>query len=364
MTFWSRLGLPGLFKKPPTRSIEALSSFSQGRALFESYLETGNWDDLTEARECFDLALAQDSSFDTAKFYRAVTQIEQGTPDDAINDLEALAESPMFETDARVQLANARARKGEYVTAREELRKAQEQTTGNKSTLIGAYSAALQALQGAVEHKPELWSTAIEAAQSSELKISRNDEIGVAVRFEAKSAAGTAYMWQFWNMTKQTGTGQLTEEAKAKFRLAEEAFKSAQALRPNSPRALYNLARLYICRGDREISDPEQTEEEQKKKKEDQRKWYELAEDLVSRVLEITPLDDIALATAALLRTKTEKRKTFPTLAAHLGTWLSGAEAKETIHDGLEQLTDLKGLHSVLLGDVPIARRATRDMSG
>jgi hypothetical protein len=81
-------------------------------------------------------------------------------------------------------------------------------------------------------------------------------------------------------------------------------------------------------------------------------------------VLEVSPLDDIALATAALLRTKTAKSEKFPALAAHLGTWLSGAEAKETIHEGLEQLTDLKGLHSVLLGDVPITRRATRDMSG
>jgi hypothetical protein len=98
-------------KKTPTQNIEALSNFTQGRALFDSYLETGNWDDLSEAEECFKLSIAQDPNFDTARFYRAVSQIELGNTTEAIEELETLV--PHFGVDAHVQLAQAYARKGE-----------------------------------------------------------------------------------------------------------------------------------------------------------------------------------------------------------------------------------------------------------
>ena len=283
-------------KRPPTQNIEALSSFAQGRALFDSYLETGSWDDLSEAVECFDLAVAQDSSFNTAKFYRAVSRIELGNlNDEDIEDLKALTSKEarrrnrQLWLDAGVQLAHAYASKGKYIMALEQLETAKKGATENRYYLIEAYRALPLALLGEREQASYLWARAIGRASATERKISENDEIGLAARFEAKNAVGTAYLWWCYYVAKR---GQ-TREADDNWTKAETAFLSARALRPNSARVLYNLGRLYICRGDREGQGSAA-----------RKKWYERAADIIARSLEINPFDDVALLTKALLDSK------------------------------------------------------------
>jgi tetratricopeptide (TPR) repeat protein len=129
-------------RKTPTQNIEALSRFSEGRALFDLYLETGNPAFLSGAQECFDRAVAEDSRFDTAKFYQAVSRIELGDRTEAIKHLEALTNeealerSPELERDGHVQLAQAYAEEGKYEKAESELTKARKGASRDERCLI------------------------------------------------------------------------------------------------------------------------------------------------------------------------------------------------------------------------------------
>jgi hypothetical protein len=116
-------------KKAPTKNVEALNSFTRGRVFFDSYLDTENLDDLSKAAECFALSVAQDPNFNTAKFYRAVSQTEQGNPTEAVKELDALIRGGQFRfrLDARMQLSRSYAKNREYDKAQQQVAQAKKE---------------------------------------------------------------------------------------------------------------------------------------------------------------------------------------------------------------------------------------------
>src|SRR5258707_511357 len=111
-------------KNFPTRDADAFSNFVQGRALFQSYLGTGQGEELQKARDRFATAAARDSDFDVARLYLAVTQTELREPKEAIVNLQKLVEKKRYLAEAYVQLAYAHIKRYEdtgYAKAEEDL---------------------------------------------------------------------------------------------------------------------------------------------------------------------------------------------------------------------------------------------------
>ncbi|MBV8140411.1 MAG: hypothetical protein JOZ60_00010 [Verrucomicrobia bacterium] len=403
-------------KAPPTGNIEALSSFVQGRALFDSFLETGSFDDLSEAAECFERSVANDRDFEIAKFYQAVCQTKLGETTKAIQHLERLAQHEQFALDALVQQASAYARSGEYQKAEKQLEKAEERarleqpkqherghrrgvaaraidrfikilpsgfarphrddgaSKERKLRLITAYRASILAIRGAAERDGDILRNAIEVAEKvdserekgkkaassqagertdravrSEIERTKGEQadnlesrnIEVGTEFETKIAKGMAHMWLYY-----------LEPAEEDWKAASDAFLLARELRPNSPHALYNLAMLHVCRGDRTLDGASA------------RRDYYKANELIARTLEINPADDIARLTKALLSSKIggELRPEEHGLGPEWEKRLRGSEEKKVVA-ALSELTkgnNDNGLRSTLFGDLP-RRRAVRD---
>lgn len=158
----------------PKEPFDAVSSFARGRRLFDSFLETGNVDDLAEAAKRFALSFKLDPKFDVAKFYRAVALISLGSTAEAIGDLKDLATNqPRFRLDALVQLAHAYARNRDYQLAQGQFEEAKKEAgtdrrLQDKRFLIDAYSASLKAAQGTQEQKSDLLKEALALAQHVE----------------------------------------------------------------------------------------------------------------------------------------------------------------------------------------------------
>ena len=319
-------------RKTPTENMEALSRFSEGRALFDLYLESGDWNLLLEARECFDRAAAEDPEFDTARFYRAVSLIELGNWDDAIDDLKALTteqslrRSPKLEHDVHMQLAQAHAGKGDYDKAADELTKARKGANGNENCLIDASFASLDAMRYANDEKK--LKLAIKQTQAAWKKSSGRNETGLAARFEAKIAEGTAHMLLY-----------MLKGEPGDWDAAKKAFELARQLRPNSRRALYKMAQLHICRGDK-----------------DTKNWqrdYKDASLLVARLVELYPSDDVLRRTEALLRYKTIEQANvdLSEMGSETKAWLERHQ-HEPVEQALSEMVKDKDLRSSLLGDL------------
>ena len=279
-------------KKAPTKNVEALNSFTRGRVFFDSYLDTENLDDLSKAAECFALSVALDPNFNTARFYRAVSQTEQGNPTEAVKELEALIRGGQFRfrLDARMQLSRSYAKNREYDKAQQQVAQAKKEIEKDGHPdlrcLIEAHSASLLAAQGPGDL--QRLGKAIELAHKTEQNITKkSNEIALAARFEANVAAGIAHMWLY----DQSGGQEDTHWTEA-----QRAFLSASELRPRSPRVLGNMGKLYICRG----------HYDQKERKES----YELAERFFTRILDINPFDEVARHTKDLLDRHTRERAT------------------------------------------------------
>src|SRR5271166_4197352 len=142
-------------KNLPTKDAEAFSSFVQGRALFKSYLGSGQGEHLQQARDLFATAAARDSEFDIARLYLAATQTELRDPDAAIPNLEMLIQRNRYLAEAHVQLAYAhikRYRDIDYVSAELELDKAADALEGGNREdlrdLVQAYRVFLLAVRG------------------------------------------------------------------------------------------------------------------------------------------------------------------------------------------------------------------------
>jgi tetratricopeptide (TPR) repeat protein len=277
-----------MLKETPTQNSEAFSSFIRGRTHFESYLETGNLGELSKATECFQLSIILDPNFHTAKLYKAVSLTEQGSAAEAIKDLKALISDPHFQArlDARVQLAHSYARRGEYEKALLQLREAKKEAARrrrdrSKLCLIDAYSALLMAAQGPGSSNQLTYAIEL-ANKSGQIAEKKNDEVALAARFEAKIATGIAHM-RLYDKSEGNEKHNWTE--------AQRALLSASELRPNSPRALYNVGRLYMSRGYR---DPKVRKES-----------YETAERILARVLEIAPFDEAVRTTKDFLESQT-----------------------------------------------------------
>jgi tetratricopeptide (TPR) repeat protein len=327
-------------RKTPTGNMEALSRFSEGRALFDLYLESGDWNLLLEARGCFDRSVAEDPEFGTARLYRAVSLIELGKRDDAIGDLEALEQSlrqiptlkrflrriPRLEHDVHMQLAQAYAGNGDYDKAEEELTKARKGANGNESRLIDASFASLDTMRYANDE--EKLKLAIEKAQAAWRQSSAKNETSLAARFEAKIAEGTAH-----TLLYMLGKPHWDE--------AEKAFESARQLRPNSRRALYKMAQLHICRADKET--------------ENQQSDYKDARLLVARLLELYPSDEVLRRTEALLRSRTAEQAevNLSEMESETAAWVKSHQ-RESIERALSEMAKEKenDLRSSLLRDL------------
>jgi tetratricopeptide (TPR) repeat protein len=238
-------------RKLPTDNIEALSNFVQGRALFDSYRETRNPEELSEATECFELSSRQDPGFEIARVYWGVAETKLGNPDEAISVLSGLKQyiredRQEFRLDVCVQLARAYAKKGEYGQAKKQLKEAENEARRagckNKLCLFKAYRALYCALEGA--HRKDLHvlnraACLADRITSSKLSL-KDDYIGRQTRFEAETASGIARMW----LGKLSKSG-----AETHWKNAEEKLGSALKLRPNSTQALYNMGMLFMFQG-------------------------------------------------------------------------------------------------------------------
>jgi tetratricopeptide (TPR) repeat protein len=240
-----------------------------------------------------------------AKLYLAAAGAELGDPAEAISILKKLKdpeEMQQFKLDACVQLARAYAKKHEYEEAEKQLVEAEIEAKkgGNrKLSLIVAYRAFFVALRGAstplsneaiclakkaIELAEEVIKLAKKAAKpptdapTSAEKIYQDDEIGLATRFEAAIASGTAHMWLGKLYSSEAGKHSEWEQAK-------QQFLSARELQSNSTRVLYNMGILYMLRGDDD--------------KAKGREWYEKAKGLIARSLELNPFDQLADHTMA-----------------------------------------------------------------
>jgi tetratricopeptide (TPR) repeat protein len=331
----------------PKEPFDAVSSFARGRRLFDSFLETGNVDDLAEAAKRFALSFKLDPKFDVAKFYRAVALISLGSTAEAIGDLKDLATNqPRFRLDALVQLAHAYARNRDYQLAQGQFEEAKKEAgtdrrLQDKRFLIDAYSASLKAAQGTQEQKSDLLKEALALAQHVEENISGTHQIAVAARFEAKMALGTVHLSFYCDA--------VPGKADEAFKKAEDAFLAARALRPNSPRALYDMGMLYMYRADR---DPASSQKEA----------YEAAKSLISQSLAINRFDDVVRLTEALLHCKTGEQEKAKDIAVRpeWGKWLERFKEKP-IKEALSELVNVKDLRSTLLNDIAPPRARTQD---
>jgi tetratricopeptide (TPR) repeat protein len=311
-------------KRISREKADTLSNFVQGRALFESYLETGNPDELSEASECFGSAVVSDAKFDLAVLYQAVCQTELGNTDAAIADLQALAKKPEFALDAQVQLAHAYARAGNYPEARRSIEEAMTKLpTTSKRYLVEAYHASLLAAGGQpLEALDRARRTQENLDQALQNRTVRPDDQSVrAARFEVKMAEAAALMRQ-----------------QPSSKDAERVLLAARALRPNSARALFMLARVHISRGDLDGGT----------------RSYETARDIVARALEITPFDEVLVQTSALLRNKTEgpPEPSSLDMTGEAAAWFKRSREKK-VGSALADLAKLKGVRSPLLADLP-----------
>ncbi len=341
-------------KSSPTKDAEALSSFVQGRALFQSYLGTGHGEELRQARDRFATAAARDPEFDIAKLYLAATQTELREPDAAIPNLEDLVKRNRYLPEAHVQLAYAhikRYRNADYGTAAEELTKAVNAARTVKRSelidLIEAYRVFLLAVRGGrgtddVSQKKRYLGEAVTAGKELLKRAAAQDKVRVeratdeasrkkhylrqavnaakkllkrpkdqdkapneklAVQFEANNALGIAFLW----------LGELFpfEPDSASFwTQSEQYFRAALALRPNSVRALQNMGLLFMVQGDRLPNEPIKAGE-----------FYEQGKDFVRQSLRLNPFDQYPHFQMALLSART-------------GAW---SEAKQSLESGSKQ---------------------------
>jgi tetratricopeptide (TPR) repeat protein len=285
----------------PTKDADAFSSFVQGRAYFQSYLGTGQGDELAQARDRFAAATVRDPEFDIAKLYLAVTQTELRDSDAAIAALEDLIKKKRYLPEAHVQLAYAhvkRYRDADYAAAELELNKAAEASKRGGRTdltdLIEAYRVFLFAVRGGrgkdtPEKKKDYLNEALRLGTELLHHTSRKGKAPqerVAVQFEVNNAMGIAFLW----------LGELfyTEPESTKWwEKADECFKAALALHPNSVRPLQNLGLLYMFRGDR------------KQNHKDAQNLYVQAKEFVDRSLKLNPFDQYPYFQQALLAMKT-----------------------------------------------------------
>jgi tetratricopeptide (TPR) repeat protein len=286
----------------PTKDADAFSQFVQGRAFFQSYLGSGQGEELSQARDRFATAAARDPEFDIAKLYLAVTQTELRDSDAAIPALEDLVKRKSYLPEAHVQLAYAhikRYKNADYAAAEEELNKAvQASKTGKRNDLIdliGAYRVFLLAVRGGrgtdtAERKRHYLEEALklgkELLQRTAAK-GKTPEERVAVQFEVNNAMGIAFLW----------LGELFHsepDSEMWWVQSEKYFNAALALRSRSVRPLQNLGLLYMVRGDRIQNEPTKA-----------RELYEQAKVFVGQSLKLNPFDQYPHFQMALLFIKT-----------------------------------------------------------
>ena len=302
----------------PTKDVEALSSFVQGRALFQAYLGSGHGEDLQDARERFATASARDSEFDIARLYLAVTQTELREPDAAIPNLEQLIERDRYVPEAYVQLAYAhikRYRDIDYVAADEELQNAiKAARSGNRKDLIDlieAYRIFLLAVRGGrgtdeISLRKQYLSQAIREGRKlldrvADRKTASDQDL--AIQFEVRNALGIAFLWM----------GELfpsDPSAATSWTESERYLESARALRPNSVRALQNMGLLRMLQADQLHNDPVKANE-----------LYEEAKQFVGQSLSLNSFDQYPHFQMALLFART-------------GNW---TEAKKFLDQGKNQ---------------------------
>jgi hypothetical protein len=286
-----------------TKDAEAFSSFVQGRALFQAYLDSGNGEELQQARDRFSIATARDPTFDIARLYLAVSETELREPDAAISNLQKLVKKKRYEPEAHVQLAYAHIKRYQddsYKRAEAELDNAE--TAANSENrkdliaLIHGYRVFLLAVRGAyegkdVEKKKRYLNDAINLGKGmldrGANKIVPPDE-QLALQFEANNAVGIAYMF----LERLSPSKPYSD---SNFEQSERHLRAALALRPNSVRALQNMARLRMFQADR-------LREEHKKYGE----FYEAAKKLVQKSLDLNSFDQYPHYQMALLSARTE----------------------------------------------------------
>lgn len=355
-------------ENPPTDNIDALSLFVQGRVLYDSYLKTGDPDDLSEARQCFELAAARDQAFDMAKLYHGVSEADAGNAKEAVKILgnlnqsltEKKAELPQdqrkleeMQLNVRVQLGIAAAKGADYGKAVGQLRAAERDTAerdASKNSLIKAYSTLFSALGYARDGDKEGLARVCKEADDLAEGVSKKRSIALETRFEAATAAGTAHMLlselHLIDEHAHVHAGEEPTHAEEERERAETQLRSASALCPDSSRPLYSLATLYMAWGDHD--------------KQRQEEWYNKSKDLVARTLELTPNDELVRATMAILEAKTGDRKK----AEEHAKRLKDAEfVKQQFHlpstrKALSQVIEKQATtHSPLAGYVDVAAR-------
>jgi hypothetical protein len=302
----------------PTKDADAFSSFVQGRAFFQSYLGTGQGDELKQAMDRFAAATVRDPEFDIARLYLAVAQTELRDSDAAVAALEDLIKKKRYLPEAYVQLAYARVKRyrdADYAAAAQELDNAAEASKKEGRTdltdLIEAYRVFLLAVRGGRgKDAPEKKRAYLNEALTLGKKLLQHPsakrkapEERVAVLFEVNNAMGIAFLW----------LGELfpTEAEAAKWwEKSEEHLKAAQILRPKSVRPLQNLGLLCMLRGDRNQEDPEAAQ-----------KLFGQAKAFVEQSLKLNPFDQYPYFQKALLAMRTDD-------------WLT---ATESVESGMQQ---------------------------
>src|ERR1700728_783257 len=302
----------------PTKDVEALSSFVQGRALFQAYLGSAHGEELQNACERFATAAARDSEFDIARLYLAVTQTELREPDAAIPNLEELIERKRYVAEAYVQLAYAhikRYRDIDYVAADRErqnaINAARSAHREDLIDLIQAYRIFLLAVRGGrgteeLAVRKQYLTQAITDGRKLLDRVSARKSASdqdLAIQFEARNALGIAFLWMgelFWS--EPNAASAWTE--------AERYLDSARALRPNSVRALQNMGLLRMLQADRVHDDPVKANA-----------LYEEAKQFVGESLSLNSFDQYPHFQMALLLART-------------GNW---TEAKRFLDQGKNQ---------------------------
>jgi len=284
----------------PTKDADAFSSFVQGRAFFQSYLGTGQGEELTQARDRFASATARDPQFDIAKLYLAVTQTELRDSDAAILALNELVAKQSYLPEAHVQLAYAHIKRylnTDYQEAENELNRAVEASKGGERSdlidLIEAYRVFLFAVRGGRgtdegPKKRQYLNNALTLGNKllQDPSARDNAEKRLAVQFEVNNALGIAYLWLGQWFPGEPGAAKWWDQS-------ETHLDVALKLRPNSVRPLQNLGLLYMLRGDRQQGKPEEA-----------RHLYATAKEFVSRSLKLNPFDQYPHFQMALLSIK------------------------------------------------------------
>jgi hypothetical protein len=289
----------------PTKDAEAFSSFVQGRALFQSYLGSGQGEDLLQARERFASAAARDAEFDIARLYLAVTQTELRDSDAAIPNLEELLHRNRYVPEAHVQLAYAhikRYKDVDYAAADKELHDAIEAAKGGNREdlidLIEAYRIFLLAVRGGrgkeeISRKRQYLEEAVGAGQKllEQADQERTSDKKLAIRFEARNAVGIALLWLGELFPSEPVSASWWKES-------EQYLLSALALRPNSVRVLQNMGLLRMLHGDR-AQEPVEA-----------RGFYQEGKEFVLRSLALNSFDQYPHYQMSLLCARTEEWST------------------------------------------------------